>query len=518
MHISMAALLNRSLRSSSRQNANPHDLRATDHPSKHDIGEHIHDSSTSKLDSNPYKRRRLSSSKYAHAPVVAQRRLKSDIFPATPAKALDNDVIPEIDSAIPTNDIPSKNPTTSMISNQSTTQYNGVLRNNGEGESQTNPDKRSLRSHKGGSRSKSELSLYFSNYDELISIEPKDPGTAFLRDRGSISLTKRFIDSLGPETRLYITDEVVRPETPKQRSLMLVDRSLCRPKSADAFQPFSNNTGFQSEDLPGTSVPKVDKPQYLDFSAIERHLQHYNDDPLNDSVYFKAHRRAQRQEKQLRNIERERAQHEKNQLERLLDGLKGHEWLKVMGVSGLTDSEKKAYEPKKELFIQEVTDLIEKFRFWKEEEKRRKFEREQNTLAEDDASECQSGGDVTSDGATSEHNDVDTCAARQLHQETKTAIGVDSNAQRTHVLQSTSTILTSEKPFTSFYTKSYLRDAAIGRHRRGGRTSFAFGQPVPNVPEKPFELPPDMLSQDVLAANARRRRRIRREGKVSLES
>lgn len=37
-------------------------------------------------------------------------------------------------------------------------------------------DKRSLRSHDGCSRSKSELALYFPNYDELVSIEPKEPG------------------------------------------------------------------------------------------------------------------------------------------------------------------------------------------------------------------------------------------------------------------------------------------------------------------------------------------------------
>ena len=37
-------------------------------------------------------------------------------------------------------------------------------------------DKRTLRSHDGGSRSKSELSLYFHNYEELISNEPKNSG------------------------------------------------------------------------------------------------------------------------------------------------------------------------------------------------------------------------------------------------------------------------------------------------------------------------------------------------------
>ena len=42
--------------------------------------------------------------------------------------------------------------------------------------SSSHKDKRSLRSHDGGSRSKSELALYFPNYDELVSIEPKKPG------------------------------------------------------------------------------------------------------------------------------------------------------------------------------------------------------------------------------------------------------------------------------------------------------------------------------------------------------
>ena len=41
-------------------------------------------------------------------------------------------------------------------------------------------DKRSLRSHDGCSRSKSELALYFPNYDELVSIEPKEPGTTLI--------------------------------------------------------------------------------------------------------------------------------------------------------------------------------------------------------------------------------------------------------------------------------------------------------------------------------------------------
>lgn len=43
-------------------------------------------------------------------------------------------------------------------------------------------EKRTLRSQAGGSRSKSELALYFANYDDVVSNEPKEPGkTEFSR-------------------------------------------------------------------------------------------------------------------------------------------------------------------------------------------------------------------------------------------------------------------------------------------------------------------------------------------------
>jgi len=42
-------------------------------------------------------------------------------------------------------------------------------------------DKRTLRSQGGGSRLRSELSLYFPNYDEIINDEPKEPGESILK-------------------------------------------------------------------------------------------------------------------------------------------------------------------------------------------------------------------------------------------------------------------------------------------------------------------------------------------------
>ena len=44
-------------------------------------------------------------------------------------------------------------------------------------------DKRTLRSQDGGSRSRSELSLYFTNYEQMLSLEPAKPGTHAYTDR-----------------------------------------------------------------------------------------------------------------------------------------------------------------------------------------------------------------------------------------------------------------------------------------------------------------------------------------------
>ena len=44
-------------------------------------------------------------------------------------------------------------------------------------ESSKQSEKRTLRSQAGSFRSKSELSWYFSNYDEIVNDEPREPGT-----------------------------------------------------------------------------------------------------------------------------------------------------------------------------------------------------------------------------------------------------------------------------------------------------------------------------------------------------
>lgn len=254
-------------------------------------------------------------------------------------------------------------------------------------------------------------------------------------------------------------------------------------------------------------------------------------DPLDDDVYFKAHRRHERQEKQLRNIEKERAQHEKIQLDRLLDELQGHDWLRTMGITGVTETEKKLYEPKRDLLIKEVSALLQKFNRWKEEEKRRKSQRSQalprpsNQAAvavkksrepadfeeaeEEEEAPAASTCDTQSLGELSETNDVDALAARQLLQEARSA---SAPRQVLPPSGAEETTTANARPFTSFYAKKHIRDAAIAGHRRG-RHRTAFGQPIPDVEEREFELPPDILTPEALSAMNRKRRRLKRESR-----
>ena len=251
-------------------------------------------------------------------------------------------------------------------------------------------------------------------------------------------------------------------------------------------------------------------------------------DPLQSSVFQKAHRRAERQEKQLKNIEKERAQHEKVQLERLFDGLRGPDWLRVMGISGITEGERKSWEGKRAWCIREVGALLEKFRLWKEEERRRRLEKEISAQDDDEDEHEETSASEADRSSLPAHaspasSDVDALAALQLHNETLSATKVRSYGPgrrttkpkpATKQLPSASVPLpaaeTIQRPITSFFAKPHQRAAALDKNRRSGRNKLAFGQPVPEPIEMEFSLPEDMLSEDTLRSNARSRRRVRR--------
>lgn len=219
----------------------------------------------------------------------------------------------------------------------------------------------------------------------------------------------------------------------------------------DLTEPVTlDHEGLGTSSLPQNPLENLHNAEVVDIGSFEGAD---GKDPLDEDTFFKAHRRLERQEKQLRNLEKERAQYEKTQLDHLLGELQGHDWLRVMGINGVTDSEKKLYEPKRDYFVGEVTALLEKFRAWKEEEKRRRIEREQALQAEEDEQsdsqeeseneaeeaeeeeeeeeeneeedEIESGivegsserTSTTAIGSLPDPDDVDRLAARQLYQE-----------------------------------------------------------------------------------------------------
>lgn len=310
-----------------------------------------------------------------------------------------------------------------------------------------------------------------------------------------------IIGSLTADTSIYIIDE--EPHVTKRSPKL--HRNVSRTWPVELAQ------GKSTISLPFRTLTQYNGAQVVDFSSFDR-VNHDRTDPLDDTFYLKGHQRAERREKQLRNIEKEKGMHEKLQLERLLDGLQGPDWLRVMGISGITSSEKREFEPKRDYFIQEVQSLIDKFMAWKEEEKRLRCSNDnpvQNktygNLGDVDHEAPDSVEDTSVDEAAS--TDLDVWASKQLQEEARSASTAHHSNKRDNLILQTVPFLT--KPFTSFYSKTYLRTAALGKTRQG-RNATAFGHPIPEFAMREFSLPEGYLTKDVLRANARKRRRLRR--------
>ncbi|KAL2831806.1 something about silencing, SAS, complex subunit 4-domain-containing protein [Aspergillus cavernicola] len=347
------------------------------------------------------------------------------------------------------------------------------------------PEKRrSLRSHDGGSRARSELALYFPNFEELMSLEP--PKT----------------DSLTGNTVIKLIDDLTEPPIPSS--------SFSGPDADTPFgNPLLNLRGCEVITLPDPPPPQPDTRTEPESGPSEERKE--EEDPLNDEVYFKAHRRHERQEKQIRNIERDRAQHEEQRLDRLLDELKSQDWLRIMGITGrsLTDQDKKLYEPKRDYFIQEISALLQKFKIWKEEEKRRKTDKSASFYSDAAESSHAKDKDIKDDeDQDQDQDDVDALAARQLLQEARSATAGKRPKSKPEP-EIPPPPLEPDKPFTSFYAKPHLRDQAMSGTRKG-RTRLAFGHPIPEMQEKEFDLPSDILTPEAIKSCQRKRRRMKR--------
>ncbi|RGP79602.1 hypothetical protein FLONG3_2350 [Fusarium longipes] len=354
---------------------------------------------------------------------------------------------------------------------------------------------RKLRSQE-ATRFKSELSAYFSDYDEVIGNEPK-------------------------EEQLFTVD------TP----IVIVD--------SDARRAVSDNQRAIPQHLdPATEYPvrgygdalfyNVFDCQQVDLGFLESQSKNKTvEDPLPDKLFQPIHRRAERLERSVRNAEKGRAQHEKDHIIRLLEGLQGHDWLRVMGVSGVTETKKKTFEPARNHFIKGCQAVLDKYRNYVLEEKRRKMEKDkaraEKEHEEDSSVDEGETGDEAADGNASD----DASPAKQLQEEamarSKTSKGSKNRkatpqpaaARAPRPAKAPPAPKPPEPPreFKSFFSKRYERDSALNRNRRTGRKVLAWGLPIPEIPEVDFDLPEEYRDEDTLKVRARKKRRDRRRSK-----
>ncbi|KAI1766634.1 something about silencing, SAS, complex subunit 4-domain-containing protein [Hypoxylon sp. FL1150] len=368
---------------------------------------------------------------------------------------------------------------------------------------------RKLRSQE-ATRFKSELSAYFPDYDEVIGNDPKEQHV------------------LNLDTPIVLVDTNPLPRI--QSQLSIAPDTGIRPHS-QTVRTYSDNLFTDLHDS-----------QLVDFSFLEpRYISKYIEDPLEDAYYAPVHKKAERLEKSIRNTEKGRAQHEKDQIIRLLNELQGHDWLRTMGVSGVTESRKRTFEPARDHFIKGCQAILDKFRIWSQEEKKRKLMKERALAEEadeeeelsdeendgqleelDDLDEDQEMADVEaedhamseagSDGDPPDYSDVDA-SARQLHDEALARARYAASKRSRVEPPPKSPEPYVVKEFTSFFEKKHQRDAALNKGRRRGRTVMAWGHPIPDLMERDFNLPKEYRDSEILKVHERQKRRERRERK-----
>ncbi|KAK0673237.1 something about silencing, SAS, complex subunit 4-domain-containing protein [Cercophora samala] len=361
--------------------------------------------------------------------------------------------------------------------------------------SSTRTQGRKLRSQE-ATRFKSELSAYFPEYDEVIGNDPK----------------KEYLLNL--ETPIAIASDTA-------------------PYSLYSFNPPT----FPLESWGDNLYTDLNDCQRIDFTFLAKQSKPLDPsqphaDPLPESYYEPIHKKEEKQERSVRNTEKIRAQHERDQVIRLLDGLQGPDWLRIMGVSGVTESKKKTFEPARDYFVKGCESILDKFRRWTAEEKRRKREKERKTkyLADRETatseekdvepsarssratstsheekhaskkrkretvvpdSEDEAMGDDELDGEPPddvEESDVDASVAKQLREEALAAAAKKSSAKskpppkkrvrpskpppaakKAPTVEPSPAPPQQEKEFTSFFANKHQREAAV--NAKGRRTS-----------------------------------------------
>ncbi|KAM5353023.1 hypothetical protein ACJ41O_001843 [Fusarium nematophilum] len=364
---------------------------------------------------------------------------------------------------------------------------------------------RKLRSQE-ATRFKSELAAYFPEYDEVIGNEPKEQHLFTV------------------ETPIVVVDSDPRRAVASGSAQRAPPQPL-PPHPADQYPVRGYGDALFNN---------VFDAQHVDLSFLEARFGNKTlEDPLPDKLFQPVHRRAERLERSIRNTEKGRAQHEKDQIIRLLEGLQGHDWLRVMGVSGVTETKKKTFEPARDHFIKGCQAILAKFRNWVLEEKRRKQEKDKQRAEKEEEEgdeSADSGEEEDADDADRGNNDSSDSEspAKQLRDEAMARSKPSSKGSKKRKPTPQPTAAKTPRPskpppapkppeppkeFKSFFSKKYERESALHRHRRTGRKVMAWGHAIPEIPQVDFELPEEYRDEDTLKARERKKRRDRRRSK-----
>jgi hypothetical protein len=258
----------------------------------------------------------------------------------------------------------------------------------------------------------------------------------------------------------------------------------------------------------------------LEGELLKSHVQYSEplSDPLDDELYFAPHRAEERREKRIRNIERDQLAHNAQRIEQDLEKLHNPDWIKSIGLSNLVVARcsRKELDARKERLMTHLEGILEKHKAWKEDERRKKLSRYSGSPSDRATVELEDHtprdysttweGDDSDSSYDATHLDTLQRPARRPSSRRRSPL-----AKKPALPRSVPKIRKSspkpEAEFTSFYDKPYKRQQALNRWRKSSRTpQTAFGEPLPVLKEKDFELPIEIASSAIAFREARVRK------------
>ncbi|RKF59763.1 putative iq calmodulin-binding domain-containing protein [Erysiphe neolycopersici] len=432
-----------------------------------------------------YKRRRQNVSSTAEVPSISRKRtkLKSEFSncPQEPSivkldSKLKEDVQCSTSPIAINNESDFSNPskedtitTTSSITHDDALENINCLHSSSKNSEADHKWK--LRSHD-SSRFKSELSIYFPEYDVVIGNKPED-------------------------------DHVLNVDTP----IVIFDSA----KSSSQHSLTEDNDDYPLIEYPDSLFIQFNDAEKVNFSDLLSPSDENSSRDLLCETYFNSlHKKPYRAEKTIRNTDKERAQHDRIKVTRLLEGLQGQDWFRLLGVHGVPDSKKKEYEAARQYFIRGCELIVAKFQVWRDEEKRQRLERDFTLTVQLKKQQAQNKKEKNV-----QHKDSHPSALKQNFYESTakptvalSKIDKKSRSKVEDIIQPfecNQKLINVSEPYTNEVTLEDMRPIE--------RNEIAWGYPVPEIPEKEFKLPLELRDDRTLRAHAREKRLVERDKK-----